>query len=296
MSLIGERYSIAPQLKDYDQLATDWRPYTMFRQSSNFISKSVTTDEHGQRYTLPKNGKRVNQANVVGKYDIVVGASTAFGVGSSCDSKSIASGLSNYGKRTVISLTGRAYNSKQELLLFLEHINKPSNIENVIIISGANNLYVSAFNDKYGVPFFWSNDFYKATKTTGLNRKIRLASAFFNFFGINEIDWRKINKSNIFEKISEGIQHSLGSEFISNIDVKSAADRTISDLMIFKSLSSLSASIYCCLQPVAGWMQKPLAPRENFVWVHFKTSKRSYVTIFRVISIQRIRSYFKDIL
>ena len=87
MSLISERYSIAPQLKDYDQLATDWRPYTMFRQSSNFISKSVTTDEHGQRYTLPKNGKRVNQANVVGKYDIVVGASTAFGVGSSCDSK-----------------------------------------------------------------------------------------------------------------------------------------------------------------------------------------------------------------
>ena len=115
-----------------------------------------------------------------------------------------------------------------------------------------------------------------------------MASAFFNFFGINEIDWRKINKSNIFEKISEGIQHSLGSEFISNIDVKSAADRTISDLMIFKSLSrSIGFNLLFCLQPVAGWMQKPLTPQEKTLFGSISRQASEVMSQFSELSVYK---------
>ena len=59
MNLTSQRYKIAPQLKDYDSLPTDWKPYTMFRQASNFSSESVNTDEMGQRFNFDKNGKNV---------------------------------------------------------------------------------------------------------------------------------------------------------------------------------------------------------------------------------------------
>jgi len=267
MGSTSERYKIAPQLKDYDNLQTDWRPYTMFRQRSQYSSDSVNTDEYGQRFSIDINGRSLSISNLNEPFDLIVGASTAFGIGATHDKNTIASKLSSLSGRQTVSLTGRAYNSYQELLLFIEHLHKFSGLSKVIIISGANNLYVSSFRDKYGVPFFWSDSFYDATRLASMSRNKRFLALLFDSMGGQNIDWAGINKTNAFQKIYEGFWHRGLISEPPVINVQNAAHKTIQDLSVFQKLvESIGAELSFCLQPVAGWMQKPLTDQEKILF------------------------------
>ena len=48
------RYSLSPQLKEYDLISTDWKPYVMFFNKPDY--KSYV-------YNLDKNGLRFNDLN-----------------------------------------------------------------------------------------------------------------------------------------------------------------------------------------------------------------------------------------
>lgn len=267
MSSTSERYKIAPQLKDYDNMPTDWRPYTMFRQRSQYSSDTVNTDESGQRFSIDRDGRSLSISNLNEPFDLIVGASTAFGIGATHDKNTIASKLSSLSGRQTVSLTGRAYNSYQELLLFIEHLHKFSGLSKVIIISGANNLYVSSFHDKYGVPFFWSNYFYDATRMATMSRKKQFLAFLFDSIGGQNIDWAGVNKSNAFQKLYEGLGHRGLINEPPVINVQKAAHKTIQDLSVFQKLvESIGAELSFCLQPVAGWMQKPLTDQEKILF------------------------------
>ena len=267
MNLTSARYKVAPQLKDYDNLPTDWRPYTMFGQRSEYSSDSVNTDETGQRLSVDRNGHSLSISNLNEPFDLIVGASTAFGVGATHDKNTIASKLSKLSGRQTVSLTGRAYNSYQELLLFIEHLQKFSGLCKVIIISGANNVYVSSFRDKYGIPFFLSNSFYDAVKIASMSRKKRFLALLFDSIGGQYIDWMGVNKTNAFQKIYEGFVHRGPTNEPAVINVQKAACKTIQDLSVFQKLvESIGAELSFCLQPVAGWMQKPLADEEKILF------------------------------
>ena len=49
---LKDRFRIAPQMEDYDQLSTEWKPYTMYFHQPNFQRSSVSTDENGFRNTI----------------------------------------------------------------------------------------------------------------------------------------------------------------------------------------------------------------------------------------------------
>ena len=267
MNLIKERYAIAPQLRDYDNLPSDWRPYTMFSQYPNYVSESVNTDDIGQRFTTLKNGDRLNISTIKGKCDLIIGSSAVFGVGATNDKFSIASLLSNSGERQVISLSGRAYNSRQELLLFIEYMLSFEKIENVIIMSGANNLYLSSFQDRHGTPFFWSKAFYDISSRMGLSREKLLLATFFDLFGFKDFDWLTVNKSSLTRKLFDSFMSRSDYQKNFLIDVPAAIERTIQDLNIFKELSkSIGFNLTFCLQPVGGWLQKPLVEEERILF------------------------------
>ena len=154
------RYKITPQMRDYGRLGQIWCPYTMFSQKPNFTSQSVNTDNIGQRLSGNINYVSPATLNINSEHSLVVGASTAFGVGATNDSNTISSNLNLKTGDCYISLCGRAYNSKQELLLFLDHIDKFRKIKNVILVTGINNIYLSAISEKNTFPFFFSNQFY----------------------------------------------------------------------------------------------------------------------------------------
>ncbi len=292
MSLTSERYKIAPQLKDYDSLPTHWRPYTMFRQGSEYSSDSVNTDETGQRFSLDRNGCRVSLSSLNEPFDLIVGSSTAFGVGATHDKNTIASKLSDLSGRRTVSLTGRAYNSYQELLIFIEHLHKFSGLGKIIIISGVNNLYVSAFRDKYGIPFFHSDSYYEAIKTAALSRKKRLLAILFDSIGVQSIDWRGANKTNVFQKIFEGFGHGFPVNEKPVVNVQKAAHRTIQDLSVFHKLAeSIGAELTFYLQPVAGWMQKPLVDEEKIL---FDTLQVRTSEIMRAFSNPKIHKEYSS--
>jgi hypothetical protein len=294
MSLTSQRYKIAPQLKDYDCLPTDWRPYTMFRQASKYSSDSVNTDETGQRLSFDRNGNPLSFSNLDGPFDLIVGASTAFGVGATHDKNTIASQLSILSGRQTLSLTGRAYNSYQELLLFVEYLHKFSDLGKIIIISGANNLYVSAFRDKYGIPFFMSDYFYNSIRVAALSRKKRLLAMLFDTIGGQSIDWGGVNKTNIFQKIYEGFGHRMSTDDTPDVNVQSAAHRTIQDLSVFHKLAkSIGAQLSFCLQPVAGWMQKTLVNEEKIL---FDTIQARTSEILNVFSHPKIHQEYSSVI
>ena len=48
------RYKLSPQLKIYDEIQNDWKPYVMFKQPSYIDNNVIKTDSFGLRYTVEK--------------------------------------------------------------------------------------------------------------------------------------------------------------------------------------------------------------------------------------------------
>jgi hypothetical protein len=154
---------LAPQMETYNRFGGQvvWCPYLMFGQGKNYRSHVINTDAYGFRLSIGKSG-------TVGLDDIgeqpcslIIGNSVALGVGATSDAQTVSSLLSQHGEQWV-NLTGRAYSSWQELIMFLAYRDRLPNIRRVIILSGLNDLYLSfaprLFDENFG-PFFYSDRF-----------------------------------------------------------------------------------------------------------------------------------------
>ncbi len=143
-ALRERRYQIAPQMKDYDLLGQKrWLPYVMFFQPPGLKTRSFTTDEQGFRRTLDRgNSVSYSEFNRSSRpRAILLGASAAFGVGASSDRSTLASLLNDGSERLWFNYSGRAFNSTQELILFLLYLQEP--VESVLLFSGVNHLVLS---------------------------------------------------------------------------------------------------------------------------------------------------------
>ena len=115
-------YKLIPQMKYYNNIGVDWKPFLMNLQKANYRSDVVNTDEFGLRF----NNKILNNSifeEKVKKYGIMIGASAVFGVGASSDELTIPSILSNSTDTHFYNLGGRAYSGFQEIILFNSLIN-----------------------------------------------------------------------------------------------------------------------------------------------------------------------------
>ena len=75
----------------------------------------------------------------------IFGGSTAFGVGSTKDSKTISSIISDNSNFQVYNMGFRAYNNFQELTLFNQIYNKFKNLKHLIFVSGFNDIFLSNY-------------------------------------------------------------------------------------------------------------------------------------------------------
>ena len=167
---LSVRYSLSPQMKIYDVLGHDWKPYLMFLQKSNFKSQVVNTDSFGLRYSTTQDKENIpytliNKSSAKSTNEItIVGGSTAFGVGASSDDYTIASYLSKMKKTNVYNLGARAFSGFQSLMLFQILLNRFSDLKYLIIMSSANDLflpyYVPLINTNFA-PFYYQNHFYE---------------------------------------------------------------------------------------------------------------------------------------
>ena len=269
---IKDRYSIVPQMKNYDQISYEYKPFVMFFNCSNYKSKIVNTDEIGFRINYYNNNFEkisnfFNKENVT----IVIGGSLVFGFGATSDNYTVSSILSKKTNKAYINFGATAFNSKQEILLFLNFFQKFKKIDKVIIVSGANDLYLNLINDDD----VWGNFFFKKKYQnifdTYKNRKN--FSYKFNYL-LNKFkqqnNKKKIYKIN-FEKLYESYNHTL---------------------KLWSTLSkSFNFQIHFFLQPLAIWTKKKLSEDEGKIFHILDNSNDLAHTMLKETS--KIENYTK---
>ncbi|NCZ86593.1 MAG: hypothetical protein EBY95_03985 [Actinobacteria bacterium] len=163
-----QRNSIVPQMTEYDALGSVWRPYLMYFHAPNYTSKAVNTDTEGFRFSTFKS-QRVSPTSLVAdrEHHVLVGGSTAFGVGAESDDATIASHLARATQSPWLNMAGRAFSSVQEYLVFAAYQADLPRLGTVVILSGFNNLFLAQRSLSFDPPL--GSFFYQQAFQTGMD-------------------------------------------------------------------------------------------------------------------------------
>ena len=268
---IKDRYSIAPQMKDYDNLSCVYRPYVMFFNKENYKSQYVNTNNYGFRINY-FNNKTFSNEEIISKkkeISIILGGSLAFGFGSTSDKNTISSNMSNNTRDLFLNFGATAFNSKQEFILFLNYIEKFYKIKRLIIISGINDFYLSLIKNED----IWGNIFFEDKFKNALIKKRKNYLDFFNFKNKSN----NINYDNL------------------KIDL---LDRKYMELFsLWKKLSIVyKFKITYVLQPFCQWFKSNLCTEEINLFNILDNSNDQAHQILKIISNNKFYINFKSLL
>lgn len=279
MSKIKRRYEIIPHMCEYDKIGDIWLPYIMFYNQEDYSSPVVNTDSRGFRFSIKnslvvKDFQNENDLPV----GIVIGGSTAFGVGATNDSKTISSLLNAESDLLWFNFGGRAFNSTQEILLFLLNHHHVKNIKKVVIFSGINNLAIyyssNKFNRGYG-SFFFHSQFNKQMNYGTIDNKKKIILAMANFIFHKRVDdiinYKYLSKRDFIRKLfwEIGHGHSVKEVVVDDLenstndkkDILNIFERDLSNWQLLSN--ALGFKIYYVLQPFANWMARTKSKEEE---------------------------------
>ncbi|WGV19671.1 hypothetical protein QIY50_20415 [Pseudomonas putida] len=136
--------SPSPLQQDYQRfllLGSQRAPHTVHVHETGYRSGTINTDALGLRYSHCA-GKRfsVAERGSAARINLLVGGSTALGIGASSDEHTVASHLSMLTGEVWLSLAGCGLNASQELLMFLTHQHRLGQLGHVVVLSGLNSL------------------------------------------------------------------------------------------------------------------------------------------------------------
>ena len=224
---MNTRYHYCPQLEIYDKVGFKWIPHLMFMNSPNYRTEVCNTDIYGFRFNSKKNlnseQKSIFDIKIEKEKSLMVGSSTTFGVGATCDEKTIPGILSSKSKYFFYNFGGRAFNGLQEIILTELMINKVNDVKKILLYSGMNDVYMSyneSFIPTYPGPFYFNSDFLSKMEDSTLSLKKRMLKFLFpnsknkkkhdtNFF-FPKIELEEIISRNI--KLWELFSKSINSE------------------------------------------------------------------------------------
>ncbi|WP_372365324.1 hypothetical protein [Candidatus Uabimicrobium sp. HlEnr_7] len=237
------RYRITPQMRHYDKVLYYWQPHVMYFNQINLRTKVCNTDERGFRWTYDKNDNRISYDQFVAHpkpKGIILGNSTAFGVGATHDRYSITSYLNSIGDVTWFNFAGRGYNSTQELFLSQLYLETLKNLDYVVFVGGISNLFGLFLAEEYDPAWGWFYGQYIfqrvfRDKEQGISDKL-------DVLGLN-------NSSNTIN---------------TKADYQKALNIYRRDLSIWKALqNTYGFKIILALQPFAAWVDKELSQEEK---------------------------------
>lgn len=272
---VKELYRLAPHSRDYDEfmhVGARWLPYTMYFHYSNFKSPTINTDALGFRYSH-KNESRFSVAELPAEtpINLLVGGSTALGVGSTHDKYTASSYLSQETGEIWLNFSGRGYNSIQELLLFLMHQDKFKTINNIVILSGMNTLVLEGIPDHLSSDhgrYYYSFEFqhYMNKYNDDMKRKV-------NTYG-KDLDSRSSLSKKIKSLLSDGLSTDNPVDLIITDEGTNLEDRIARAAnVITKSLYQWSlllkpfqSSFHFVLQPMAYWIRDYLTKEEQDIF------------------------------
>ncbi len=255
------RYQIIPQMETYDNLGFEWLPFVMFTQMPSYRSKVVNTDAKGFRLNskkeIEKNNVFHNDKNK--KNILILGNSTAFGVGCTNDEATISSNLSDE-SFNYINLAGRAHVGFQELITLFSNFDQIKNIKKVIILSGVNDFYLSdILKINYPDNFYFNTSFIQNMNNSRITTSKKLAKFVLDFFYpkvLNNNNIWRLNKSNILEFIKSSNfrkDFKLFSNF-PNLNIEEKLKRNFSIYNLLQKFFNCKVEYY--LQPVLQWSKE----------------------------------------
>ncbi|MFB4390597.1 MULTISPECIES: hypothetical protein [unclassified Pseudomonas] len=123
-------------------------PQTLYVHERGYRSGTINTDTLGLRYSHLA-GKRfsVGERNGAPRVNLLVGGSTAMGIGASSDEHTVASYLSMLTGEVWLSLASCGLNAPQELLMYLSHQHRLGQVGHVVVLSGLNTLAHEALDE-----------------------------------------------------------------------------------------------------------------------------------------------------
>lgn len=133
-----------PLQRDYQRFLVQGlgrAPQSHCMHERGYRSGTINTDALGLRYSHCS-GKRFSVAERGGRtrVNLLVGGSTALGLGASSDEHTVASCLSMLTGEIWLSLAGCGLNATQELMTFLTHQHRFGEVGHVVLLSGLNTL------------------------------------------------------------------------------------------------------------------------------------------------------------
>jgi hypothetical protein len=261
-----ERYSITPQMAEYDRLGPVWIPYLMFCNARNFESPSCRTDELGFRHTYNKSAHLVTREAFIlsaERKGIVVGGSTVFGVGATQDQRTLVSRLNAHSNTLWFNFGGRAFNSTQEWIQAFMHIVALEKISEVLLVSGMNNLEIMFLAPHYSPTYgaFFSQSVFEQALAPRNGCRRPLWKMVAN--GVAEAlrDWVAERRSHEdlegfqFQKAKLRFNDGKNYQLMLNVFER--------DLALWGALTrSLNCRVTFVLQPLATWVKKQFVEEE----------------------------------
>jgi hypothetical protein len=267
---VQEVYRYTPQIIDYDRfmhIGARWLPYTMYFHEKSFRSNAINTDALGFRYTH-FNGQRYSPCELhgIGEVNLLVGGSTALGVGSTCDEATVASRLSEMTGEVWLTFAGRGYNAMQEVLLYLMHQDRLPRIKRVVVFSGMNTLALEGMPDEHISDhgrYYYSYEFMHYMNKYNEDMK-RQKNSFRSDDG---------EKKSLLQMIGLGRDDNPADRVVDDSDspleerIDRAAAATAKALAQWKLLlTGQDTQLDFVLQPLAYWANKQLTVEEQGVF------------------------------
>lgn len=266
--------------------------YVMQFHRVDYCSPVINTDRLGFRISHGADGRASAGGGLTdGPVRLLAGSSMAMGIGATCDQATLASRLWTTHAPSLpwLNFAGRSHSSAQELLLFLFYRHLLPPVEEIVIVSGLNNLALAR------LPAAQRGD----------------DGAFFNcgdFFGQME----KLKSQFRTYQFGASFRRGVGDEPIRPLEerIADAVALTVRHLESWKQLSApTNTKITFVLQPLATWVRETVSPQErrlfdeldevsNF-WELFgdiasKESARRYAELLR-LGCEKIDVNFLDI-
>ena len=281
----------------YSKIRNEFRPYVMSTNEDNFKSKIVNTDKFGFRKTYFQ--KKLIGLDEIKKststHNVIVGASTAFSMGSPSDKETIHSYLSK--KKLCISLGVRGATGQQETVTYLQFKRFLGKVKNIIILSGLNDVILCSQKHSLFYPDFGG--------VMSENDRVSNSIMQYNFF--HGIEKWKIGRNNIFalmtlaanrSKIIRSIfsffsnqfLHSSGKRKIKNLN--RSFNEKISDIrkIISNDLDTWSMiarknkiNIIYILQPTLAWSNKRLTENEKKIY-HYERNRMKKIFLVDIFN------------
>lgn len=278
MTELSPRIKLTPQMQDYDNLAMPWLPYVMYLHESNYRSSSVNTDGNGLRFSTGPTGETVCVDDIPGECGILVGGSTAFGVGATMDSATIASHLAALGGYPWVNLGVRAYGPAQEIMLFLTHSPKIAKIRRIVLFSGLNALVIRLLSRNTHPdlpPFYFQSRFQSTMNRASLSPKRRMLATALGWVAGDVANWGRESGTAILTKVAKALfngQTASSPQVEDSQLIRLAIADQIRYLRSWRLLAQgLNCELVFALQPFADWLDRLPCPEEQALFAYLET-------------------------